>query len=970
MNRKTLWLALSPNKSKTQMVKRPPSPLAEPRLGTTPPGEGETLPASVEIQATRLVEFSGLLVNYARFIVRMCIQFGRSKLSTNPENIQHPAYGDAPPPHPGLLPRGGEGDTVAASGRFASAGLARVRGINARMLRGILVLLLVAVIASATAFGADTVTVVDLPDVSTTNHFYVGNRSPLEPARFLALPDGAVQPQGWLRECLIRQRDGLSGNLGEISAWLQKDDNAWLSKDGKGKYGWEEVPYWLRGYLQLGYILNDPKIIAESKVWINGAINSQRPDGDFGPDQRFEDDGTRDYWANMLMLYCLQTYYENTKDTRVLNLMTKYFHYQLGVPDEKFLTHYWQKMRGGDNLYSVYWLYNRTGDPELLRLADKIHRCSANWEMKGTLPNWHNVNIAESFREPAEHYLQTHDKAELQATYADFKEVRQLYGQVPGGMFGGDENCRPGHSDPHQGIETCGMVEQMLSDQLLLQINGDPFWADQCEDVAFNSYPAALLPDLRALRYLTAPNMVVSDSKNHSPGIQNSGPFLMMNPFSSRCCQHNHSMGWPYFTKHLWLATPDNGLCAALYSASEVTARVDDGDTVHIEQDSHYPFEDKIDFAVRTDHKVTFPLYLRIPGWCKSAAVSVNGELVKSDIVGGKYVRIEREWKNGDTVQLNLPMEISVQQWTANHNSVSVNYGPLTFSLKIGERYDRKDSSKTAIGDSAWQPTADPSEWPAFEIYPTTPWNFGLVLDATQTEKTFAVKKLAWPQDNYPFTPDSAPIQIIAKAKQIPEWTVDHNGLCATLQDSPAASSEPTQDVTLIPMGAARLRIAAFPTASDSPDAHKWHPSSMAATNTSKYQASASHCNPGDTLDALSDGLEPNNSDDHDIPRMTWWDHRGTREWVQYDFSGPLKISGIDVYWFDDTGEGECRVPESWHLLYKSGDNWVPLDATNFEIKKDVWNHTHFPTIETTALRIDVQLQNHFSGGILGWKVD
>ena len=87
-------------------------------------------------------------------------------------------------------------------------------------------------------------------------------------------------------------------------------------------------------------------------------------------------------------------------------------------------------------------------------------------------------------------------------------------------------------------------------------------------------------------------------------------------------------------------------------------------------------------------------------------------------------------------------------------------------------------------------------------------------------------------------------------------------------------------------------------------------------------------------------------------------------------FQRTQKISGTDVYWFDDTGEGECRVPESWHLLYKSGKNWVPLDATNFEIKKDVWNHTNFPTIETTALRIDVQLQNHFSGGILGWKVD
>src|ERR1039457_997615 len=128
--------------------------------------------------------------------------------------------------------------------------------------------ILIAALTSFSAFGADTLTVVDRPDISATNQFYLGNRAPLEPARFMALPSGAVQPRGWLLEFLKRQRAGLCGNLGEISAWLQKDDNAWLSKNGKGKYGWEELPYWLKGYIQLGYVLNDPKIIAESKTWI------------------------------------------------------------------------------------------------------------------------------------------------------------------------------------------------------------------------------------------------------------------------------------------------------------------------------------------------------------------------------------------------------------------------------------------------------------------------------------------------------------------------------------------------------------------------------------------------------------------------------------------------------------------------------------------------------------------------------
>ena len=677
-------------------------------------------------------------------------------------------------------------------------------------------------LTSVSAFGDASVTIIDRPATSSANSYYPGNRQPLEPSRFIPLPIGSVQPKGWLQEVLRRQQEGLCGHLGEISVWLQKEDNAWLSRDGKGKYGWEELPYWLKGYIQLAYILEDPKMIAESEVWINGALNSQRANGDFGPDQTFQDDGTRDFWANMTMMFCLETYYEHSHDQRVLDLMTKYFKYHLSLPDNQLLTHYWQKMRGGDELYSVYWLYNHTGDAFLLELAHKIHRVTANWEMPGDLPDWHNVNIAECFREPAEHYLQTHNDAELQSAYANFKEVRKRYGQVPGGMFGGDENCRAGYSDPRQAIETCGMVEQMLSDELLMQISGDPFWADNCEDVAFNSFPAALTPDMRALRYLTAPNMVVSDAKNHAPGVQNNGPFLLMNPFSSRCCQHNHSMGWPYFNKHLWLATPDNGLCAAMFCPSEASARVGDGTRVRIEEATRYPFEGKMDFTIRADKPVTFPLYLRIPGWCRAASVSVNGAKLSVCPEAGKYVRIERLWQNDDVVTLDLPTEISVQRWAANHDSVSVNYGPLTFSLKLGVLEERVDSSKTAIGDSGWQKTADPAQWPSFAYYPATPWNYGLVLDDAQPAKSFTLKKLEWPKDDYPFTPESAPLQIIAKGRQIPEWTLDKYGLCAGLQPSPARSEQPVEDLALIPMGAARLRISAFPTIGTGPGAHVW----------------------------------------------------------------------------------------------------------------------------------------------------
>jgi hypothetical protein len=292
----------------------------------------------------------------------------------------------------------------------------------------------------------------------------------------------------------------------------------------------------------------------------------------------------------------------------------------------------------------------------------------------------------------------------------------------------------------------------------------------------------------------------------------------------------------------------------------------------------------------------------------------------------------------------------------------------LTFSLKIGEDVERVDSSKTAIGDSSWQPTADPVQWPSFGYYPATPWNYGLVLDDAQPEKSFTVKKLPWPTDDDPFTPGSAPIQVIATGKQIPEWTLDKYGLCAVLQPGPARSDQPEKELTLIPMGAARLRISAFPTIGSNGLAHQWIVSPIPAKPL--YKASASHVFSGDTVDALDDGLAPTASNDDSIPRFTWWDHRGTTEWVQYEFPQSKVISSVEVYWFDDTGKGECRIPKTWRLLYQDAGEWKPVPGTAVAgATRDQFNSMSFPSLRTRELRIEADLQPGFSGGILEWRV-
>lgn len=800
---------------------------------------------------------------------------------------------------------------------------------------------------------AETVTVasaVAKPASAPTNQFYVGNRVPLLPSQFIKLPVGSLRPGGWTKRILRLQGDGFHGHLTEISQFLKKENNAWLSPTGRGERGWEEVPYWLKGFQDCGYLLGDERMIKEARIWIEGAINSQQPDGWFGPGegrtgQATDLKGRTDLWPNMIMLFCLQSFYEHTGDPRVIDLMTRYFKYLAAVPEKDFLVGYWPKMRAGDQLYSIYWLYNRTGQDWLLDLARKTHRQAARWDTG--LIDWHNVNLAQGFREPAEFYLLSHDPKDLTATEHDWSELRQLYGQVPGGMYGADENARKGYTGPRQAIETCGIAEEMLSDEILLGLTGDTRWADQCENVAFNSMPASMTANLKALRYLTAPNQPQSDHVSKSPGIQNGGPMYCMNPYDHRCCQHNAGHAWPYFVEHLWMATAGNGIAAVLYAPCQVTAKVGDGTDVILTETTQYPFDEKIAIKLAASKPVAFPLYLRVPAWCEKPAVRVNGKAVEVAAKAGGFVVLERTWANGDAIELTLPMEVRLRTWTKNHNTVSVDRGPLTYSLRIAEKYVRHGGT---------------DQWPAWDIFPDSPWNYGLELPAKNPERAFKVVRKSWPADDQPFRWDAAPLQLRTKARRLPAWDLDEKGLVREVQDSPVKSSEPVEEVTLIPMGAARLRISSFPVIGTGPDARDWQAEP-------KVNVTASHCNENDSLLAVCDNLVPQNSHDQSIPRFTWWDHRGTAEWIERRFDPAQRFTKVEVYWFDDTGGGSCRVPASWRLLYHKAGQWLPVaDPQGGGADRNKFNVLTFAPVTTDALRIEVKLQPNYSGGILEWR--
>lgn len=799
------------------------------------------------------------------------------------------------------------------------------------------------------------------PDATQKNLFYPGNRAPLQPSPFIKLPIGAITPQGWLRRQLELDASGMCGNLSKVSKFIT-DGCAWASPTGDGHHGWEEPMYWLRGYINLGYALKDESINAVSKKWIEAMIASQRPDGNFGPKELMtREKGKPECWPQFLAVNVLRSYHEATGDPRVIEFLTRYFQWVDTLQDADFRNSGLDNIRAVEQIANLYWLYNRTGESRLLDLAKRIHANTANWIDRRPTP--HNVDIAMSFREPAEFWQQSGEAKHLAATHNRYDEVMAEFGQFPGGGFAADENIS-GSFDPRQGFETCGFAEFMHSFQILTKIEGNPTWADRCEEIAFNSYPAAFTPDHKGLHYVTCANMVSNDFRNRKKTFTNGWVKTGYSPTEDyRCCQHNHGIAWPYYSQELWLATADRGLCASLYAASDVKAKVGDGTEVTIREETDYPFGETITFKLAMKNPVEFPLYLRMPRWCESPQVTINGKPFATAAKPLTYLSLKRRWQDGDKVTLQLPMRLHTKTWAKNLNSVSVGYGPIWFSLKIGE--DWKNVDRGIPGWSGW------------EVYPATPWNYGLVINDQSPENSFKFIRKPGPASNEPFTHDTVPFEIQTQARRIPQWTLGPEKWIEPLQMSPALSKEPVETVTLIPMAAARLRISSFPTVDTAPTAHVWK--SFKLPSTAAFKTSASHvC---DSLDAISDGSTPAAPGDTSPSRLTWWNHKGSSEWLQYDFDQPRPVSSSSVFWYDDSGHGECRIPASWKILYRKNGTWEPVTLNKgawtalegreeYSATKGEYNTVRFEEVVTDALRLEVKLQQNYSAGVYEWTVN
>ncbi len=602
------------------------------------------------------------------------------------------------------------------------------------------------------------------------------------------MPLGSVKPTGWLKDQLRIQADGLSGHLEEFWPDLGPQ-SAWLGGSGEG---WERGPYYVDGLVPLAYLLGDPVLIGRARHWVDWALDHQRSDGAIGPEKNL------DWWPNMLMLKALTQFEEATGDPRVIPFLQKYVAYHLANIDKRPL-HEWAIYRWQDEVLTMVWLYNRTGDTRALELARKLHEQGYDWNAQfakfgytdkvtkelATLKT-HGVNNAMALKAAAVWSLVSGREEDRSAAYKMLAELDKYHGQS-NGMHAADEHYAGRNSS--QGVELCAVVEAMFSYEIELGILGDAALGDRLEKVAFNALPATFSPDMWAHQYDQQPNQVLVSLGKRAWATNGPESNIFGLEPNFGCCTANLHQGWPKFAASLWMRTADGGLVAGAYAPSTVAAEVA-GAKVQLTEETDYPFRDRITVRVRLDRDAEFSLAFRIPTWATEARISVNGSAAES-VRAGVFHTVRRKWKSGDRVELVFPMHVRLA--SGYHNSAIVERGPLVYSLAIGESWHKLKQTGPA------------ADW---EVFPTSPWNYALLLNWKLPEPQFSVKEMPVPKQ--PFSFEGAPVILETKARRLPEWMLESDS-AGTLPVSPVESKRPLETVRLIPYGAAKLRVTDFP---------------------------------------------------------------------------------------------------------------------------------------------------------------
>ncbi len=650
------------------------------------------------------------------------------------------------------------------------------------------------------------------------------SHSKLRALTYEPLKLGSIRPMGWLGGRMRGQAEGLTGHLDEF--WPDVRDSAWI---GGSAEGWERAPYWLDGLVPLAFGLNDEALIAKAKRWIDSILDTQHPDGWLGPLMANPDQASRqgqyDVWPRFIILKVLTQWHEATGDRRVMPAMGRFFKRVNTLLDERPLAE-WAKARWADLVVSLHWLFDRTGERSLLKLAAKVHRQGLDWRrmaeefpytakqtqamLDGYKQNaggvWlnddfgftHGVNAGMGVKALGVWSRQSpNGRGDIDTSLKLIEQLHRHHGQVTG-MFSCDEHLA-GRS-PSQGSELCTVVELMYSLETLLAIGGDReiaggrSVADLLESVAFNALPATISADFWTHQYDQQVNQVVCKVADDASGgrvYTNNGPDANLFGLEPNfgCCTANMHQGWPKFAASLWMRNIGGGLTALSLAPCRIETEVE-GAAVVIEVGGNYPFGEEVEVGISADREVSFPLELRIPAWAEGATVEIDGETKLAE-AGKMFATPFVAGVARKMIQVRLPMAVRAR---SDERGMWFEAGALVFALPVGEEWRKLRGEKPAVD---------------YEVHPTTTWNYALFGTAEpELESTGA-------SGDQPFTVAGAPVRIRTTGRRIGGWGIEKNAAATppmgeAMGEAMGEIAAP-EAITLVPYGCARLRVTVFP---------------------------------------------------------------------------------------------------------------------------------------------------------------
>lgn len=609
--------------------------------------------------------------------------------------------------------------------------------------------------------------------------------------KYTEVPLSEITPQGWLNELLLRQRNGLG--LNRVESGYPYNTCLWagqIPKGGnpKGQPWWpyEQSGYIVDGLYRCGLLLKDSVLINLGKRNIAFVLEHPRTNGQLC----LENLGDTQ-WPFVVFVRTIMADYAVTKDAKILKALTNHF---LALPENL-----------GDReiciIESICWLYQQTNDKRLIELAERIwnnYSSSANRKNKyfqqdkmvaGDSVKGHGVTVSEVGKQPAILYMSTGKEIYKQAAIGFFKSVYRDNMLVDGVPSSSESLSGKKPEGVH---ETCDISDFSWSLGYLLLATGENEWADKIERGILNAGLGAISKDFKSHEYFSSPNQIFAtqESFTQSKHLEWKSRQTYRPGFDTECCSGNVHRIIPIYAGRLWLKDNRSGIVAALYAPNVITTNLGIKQVpVEITETTGYPFSGEIKFSIKTGRTLRFPFSMRIPAWADGATVQINNEKIIAAPKDSFFV-LERAFKSGDVITLNLPMEVLLE--SPSENSVSVTRGPLVFSLLVAENTMAITSQpKTSMN------------FPAWEITPASPWNYALT--PAMTKEVVVQQK---PIANFPWQPENSPVILSIPAKRVPSWQADST--TPALPDIGFTTAE-TERINLIPLGATRIRLSVFP---------------------------------------------------------------------------------------------------------------------------------------------------------------